>query len=183
MQINITTKQILNLLLVLAWVIFVGLSIEAGSFLTNIIFTLVNPGVVPRLWHQVDMPELFRYDRGYFIVVLLIFCIVSTVKAWLFYLIIRLLHNKNVNVAQSFSSVVQRFILQITFVSVLIGFFSIFGVRYIEWLSAQGVKMPNAIYLQISGGDVWLFMAVVLYVIAQVYKRGVEIQSDNDLTI
>jgi hypothetical protein len=183
MQINITTKQILNLLLVLAWVIFVGLSIEAGSFLTNIIFTFVNPGVVPHLWQQVDMPELFQFDRGYFMAVVLLFCIVSIAKAWLFYLIIRLLHNKNVNVARTFSAIVQRFISHIAYFSILIGLFSISGIKYIEWLTKLGVKMPNTIYLQLSGGDVWLFLAVILFVIAQVYKRGIEIQSDNDLTI
>jgi hypothetical protein len=37
--------------------------------------------------------------------------------------------------------------------------------------------------LHISGADVWLFMAVILFVIGQIVKRGIEIHAENELTI
>ena len=37
--------------------------------------------------------------------------------------------------------------------------------------------------LGIGGGDVWLFMAVVLMVIGQVFKKGIELQTESDLTV
>jgi len=37
--------------------------------------------------------------------------------------------------------------------------------------------------LHIDGADVWLFMALVLFVFAQVFKKGIELQNENDLTI
>jgi hypothetical protein len=30
---------------------------------------------------------------------------------------------------------------------------------------------------------VWLFMSVTLFVIAQIFKRGIEIQTENELTV
>ena len=43
--------------------------------------------------------------------------------------------------------------------------------------------MPDVQSLGLGGGDVWIFMGITLLVIAKVFKRGVEIQSENDLTI
>lgn len=183
MEIRITTKQILNILLVVSWLIFIGICIEAGSFITNAVFVLANPSTVPHLWQQVDLSDLFKYDHGYFFVVTLIMSIVSILKGWLFFLIIRLLHNKKVSITQPFSKEVQRFIFYLSYVSLLIGFFSMYGVKYIEWLTKQGVKMPDTQYLHLGGADIWMFMAVTLFIIAQIFKRGIEIQSENELTI
>lgn len=183
MEIKIKTRHILNVLLVLSWIIFVGIGIEAGSFIVNAVFALANPSMVQYLWQQVDLSELFKYDQGWFFVINLIMSIVTVMKAWLFFLIIRMLHNKNLNIAQPFSKEVQHFVLYLSGIALLIGFFSQYGVKQIGWLILQGVKMPDTHLLGLGGADVWLFMAVILFIIAQIFKRGIEIQSENDLTI
>lgn len=183
MQITVSAKQILSVLLVLAWVIFIGLCIEAGGYITNTVFALANPDLVPRLWHQADLSALFRYNHGYFFMVALLISIVSVMKVWLFFLIIRLLHNRKISIAQPFSKGVERFILYLSCVSLLIGLFSLYGMSYAGWLIKQGVTMPDSQDLHFGGGDVWLFMAVILFVIAQIFKRGIEIQTENELTI
>jgi hypothetical protein len=68
-------------------------------------------------------------------------------------------------------------------VSLLIGALSWWGVKYTEWLTTQGVQMPPIENLGLGGADVWMFMGVILYVIAQIFKRGIEIQTENELTI
>jgi len=45
------------------------------------------------------------------------------------------------------------------------------------------VKMPDTQHLRLGGADVWLFMSVTLFVIAQIFKRGIEIQTENELTV
>jgi len=37
--------------------------------------------------------------------------------------------------------------------------------------------------MRLAGADVWLFMGIVLLIIAFIFKKGIEIQSENDLTI
>jgi len=85
--------------------------------------------------------------------------------------------------AQPFNAEMGRFILNISYVTLLIGLFSYWGVNYAEWLTKQGVKMPDVQSLRLGGADVWLFMSVTLFVIGQIFKRGIEIQTENDLTI
>ena len=43
--------------------------------------------------------------------------------------------------------------------------------------------MPDTQLLHLGGADVWLFMAVILFIIAQIFKRGIEIQTENELTV
>jgi hypothetical protein len=177
------TRTILIILYVLSWIIFIGVCIEAGGFIFNTIFALANPAVVTHLWKQVDLSDLFKYDHGYFFVVTFIMSIVAVMKAWLFYLIIKILHDKKLNIAQPFSKEVRRFIFLLSYIALVIGLFSGYGVKYSEWLIQQGVKMPDTHYLRFGGADVWLFMAVILFVIAQIFKRGIEIQTENELTV
>ena len=180
---KINTKQMLKILLVLSWIIFIGVCIEAGGFIVNAFFALVNPIQLKYLWHEVDLSGLYKYDTGHFFVETLLMSIVAVLRACLFYLIIKTLHDKKLNMAQPFRNEADRFILKISYLALFIGLFSWWGVKYTEWLVKQGVKMPDIQYLRLGGADVWLFMSVTLFVIAQIFKRGIEIQTENDLTV
>lgn len=180
---KISTKQMLKVLYLLSWIIFVGVCIEAGAFIVNAFFAVVNPAMVKHLWQEVDMSALFKYDHGYFFVVTLIMSIVAVLKAVLFYLIIMILHDKKLNMTQPFNKEAGRFIFNISYVTLFTGLFSWWGVKYVEWLVQKGVEMPDIQYLHLGGADVWLFMSVTLFVIAQVFKRGIEIQTENELTV
>ncbi len=180
---KITIRQTWNILHILSWIIFVGLCIEAGGFIVNAFFAIVDPAVIKYLWRQIDLSDLLKYDYGHFFVVTLILSIVTIVKAWLFFLIIKILYDKDLNISQPFSKKVKRFIFRLAYGALLIGFFSLYGVKYTGWLIIQGVKMPDTEYMRLGGSDVWLFMAVVLFIIAHIFNRGIEIQSENELTI
>lgn len=177
------TKVILTLLYIIAWIIFVGLSIEAGGFITNAVFVLIKPEAVPYLWQQADLRDLLKYGHGYFFTQVLIIGVVSALKAILFYLIISILHNKQVRIEQPFTNIAQRFILRIASLALLIGLFSSIGAEGAAWLSGQGVKMPNLESLHLSGSDVWIFMSIALFVVAYIFKKGIELQTEQDLTV
>lgn len=183
MEIKITLKQILIVLQILSWIIFIGLCIEAGGFITNAVFAIANPEMIPRLWRQIDLSALFKYDHGHFFVVTAIIGITLVLKAWMFYLIIKILQSKDLDVATPFRKKVRRFVASLSYIALLIGLFSWNCIKYIKGLADQGVSLPEELYLRLGGADVWLFMAVILFVIAQIFKKGIEIQSENDLTI
>ena len=179
-----STKLILKILRVIAWIIFTGLCIEASGFIVNTIFTLLlNPVGAKHFWQQVDLSNLYYYDRGYFFVEGLLIIIVAVTKACIFYLIIKILHNKKLSMSQPFNKEVGRFIFKISYLAFLIGIFCLWGVKYAEWFVKQAVKMPDIQHLRLGGADVWLFMGVSLFVIGQIFKRGIEIQTENELTV
>ena len=185
MEIKITTNQILKVLQILSWIIFIGLCIEAGGIAVNTIITLfINPAGVENFWEGADyLSSLYKFDHGYFFVITLTMTIVAVLKAILFYLIVQLFTEKKLRISQPFSSELSRFMINQAYLALGIGLFSHSGSEYSAWLTKQGVKSADLQSLHMEGGDVWLFMAVILFVIVQIVKKGIEIQNENDLTI
>jgi hypothetical protein len=184
MEIKITTEQLLKVLQILSWIIFIGLCIEAGGILFNALYTtLINPVGAKSFYQNLDLSSLYNFDKGYFVTEILLMSIVSILKSILFYLIVKIFHNKKLSLKQPFNTEMKEFISNLSYLSLAIGFFCCWGNQYTNWLIAKGVAMPNITNLKFDAADVWLFMGIILLVIAQIFKRGVAIQSENDLTI
>lgn len=186
MEIRITTHQILKVLQLLSWIIFIGLCVEAGGIMVNTFITLfINPQGVKNFWEgAVYLESLYSFDKGYFMVITFIMIIVSVLKAIMFYLIIRLfVADKKLSITQPFSMELRRFILHQSYLALGIGLFSHGGFKYSLWLGEQGAQIPPLQSLHLAGADVWLFMAVILFLVLQLVKRGIEIQNEIDLTI
>ena len=184
MEIKITTNHLLKVLQVLSWIIFIGLSIEAGGIIFNLIYTFtMHPEKSYSFWEGADLSSLYQYDQGQFIVVAVFMIIVGMLKATMFYLIIKLFVDKKLDMSKPFTAALRRFILNVGYLTLCIGIFSHWGSEYAGWLAAKNIDMPDPYSLHLYGADIWFFMAVTLFVIAQVVKKGIEIQHENDLTI
>lgn len=184
MEIRITTKQILWVLYILAWIIFVGLCMEAGGILFNAFYTLfIKPVGAQFFWNKMDLSGLYAADKGYFITIATLMSIVAILKAILFYIIIRAIHHRKLDFKQPFNKSLPRFISSLAWLAIGIGLFSSWGANQSKWLMGKGISIPDIQKMGFGGADVWFFMGVVLIVIAQICKRGVEIQTENDLTI
>ncbi|MGW8123212.1 hypothetical protein ACV07N_11185 [Roseivirga echinicomitans] len=185
MEIKITTKQILKVLQILSWIIFIGLCIQAGATAVNTIITMfINPLGVENFWTGSNyLSSLYSFDQGHFFVITITMTIVAVLKAIMFYLIIKLFVEKKLTISQPFNLVLRRFITNQAYLALGIGLFSYYGFKYSFWLSEQGLSMANLEELSLGGADVWLFMTVILFVIVQVVKRGIEIQDEHNLTV
>lgn len=175
---------VLKLLLIISWIIFIGVSIEAGGMIVKLIATMVKGAEgAKNFWTEVDLAALYLHSPGHFIIQSIIIIIVAVMKAGMFYSIIVMLSDKKLNLSQPFNKEMGRFIFKISYITLAIGFFSWQGVRYAKWLIANGVMMPEIQDLKLVGGDVWIFMSVTLFIIGHIFKRGIEIQEENELTI
>ncbi len=184
MVIKFETKHFLKVLLVLTWILFVGLCVEAGGILFNLLYTLYrNPNEATYFWDNVNLSSLLAYDKSFFIVLTVLMTIVATLKAIMFYFILHLFYNKKFNIEQPFHLALKNFISYMAYFALAIGLFSYWGTRYNDYFIQNGVTMPELQDLKFAGADVWIFMGIVLLVISQIVKRGVELQTENDLTI
>lgn len=184
MEIRISSRLMLKILYVLAWIIFIGLSIEAGAIIFNAAYWLISkPASAHYLWEKTDLLSLYNYDRGHFFAVTLMMSIVEVLKAILFYQIIRILSGNRLDMSQPFNNEVGRFIFMLSYLAFIIGVFSDWAANYVDWLTDRGVVLPTMQSLKLAGADVWLFMGITLFVIGHIFKRGIEIQAENNLTI
>lgn len=181
---KISTKQTLKVLYVLAWVVFIGVCIEAGGFIFSTFYTLeINPVNAHRSWPGIDLSSLYDYGRVYYLAEMSQIAFVALMKAVLFYLIVDILQEKKLDMTQPFNKSMGRFLFRMSYLSLLIGLFSWLGCQYTEGLLSKGVKLPDLQNQHLGGADVWLFMGATLFVIAQIFKRGIEIQTENELTV
>ena len=184
MEIKIGTKTILLILHVILWIIFVGLAIDATGLLTKTIATLtLQPEDAAKFWRAIDLTEVYRFNETQYITLSCIVIIAAYLKVILFYSIIRVFQNKNFNIAAPFNEIFRKLILTLAYLSFGIGFFSSWGTKVVRGLSSNGLKLQDNEELHIDGAGVWLFMTVILFVIAQIFKKGIELQEENELTI
>ena len=184
MEIKITAAQVLNVLHIISWIIFIGLCLNAGGFLFNSLFAIYyNPNAAHNFWQGIDLSSLYNFDQGYFLVITFFMCIVGTLKAILFYLIVKLIHDKNLNLNQPFNNKMTQFIASVAYLAIGISFFSKWGADNLKWLIEKGVQMPAIQDLNLGGADVWFFMGIIFWVLKQLFKRGETIQAENDLTV
>ncbi len=178
------TDYFLKALTVIAWIIFIGLCIEAGGYLTSTILTLfVNPEGAKRFWTQIDLSDLYQFNQSRYVTLTSIMIIIAVLKAMMFYFIVKIFYDKKVEFSKPFNETLNRFVFKTAYLALGIGLFSFLGAKFSRQLSQQGVQLPDTQQLQMGGADVWLFMGVTLLVIAFIFKKGVEIQNENDLTV
>lgn len=180
---KITNEKLLQLLQVASWVIFLGLCIETGGILFNTIYAVFNPIVAKHFWNGVDLSALYAYDKGQFVVQATLMLIVATMKTIIFYVIVKVFYDKKFNLARPFNPSSTKMIFHIGYLCLGAGIFSIWALRNVQWLEGKGIPMPALQDLRAGGADVWLFMAVVLIVIGQVFKKGMELQEETELTV
>jgi Protein of unknown function (DUF2975) len=177
------TDYFFKTLHVVSWIIFVGVCLEAGVFIVSTLLTLFKPELVDKLWREVDLLALYQYNQSHFVSLTALMIIVALMRALMFYFIIEIFYNKQFSLEQPFNEAVKRFISNTAYLALGIGLFSAWGAKLATNLVAIGIKIPDIQQLRLGGADVWLFMGVTLLVIAQVFKKGIALQNENDLTV
>lgn len=175
------TSTILKILSVLIWIIFLGLCYKAGIILVSAIVSLfVDPETVQKLYLELDLRYLLQYDKGYYIIIISLIVVATALKAYVFYQLIKI--SQKINLVSPFSVEVYKLITRIAYIMLVIGLLTNYAKGYSEWLMKKGVSFPPMTDY-IGAGSEFLFFGGVVFFIAQIFKRGIEIQSENELTV
>lgn len=165
---------------VIAWIIFVGLCIEAGALLVNFMFSLFKPEFVQNLYQKLDLTDMYAVNPWVFFGMYSFILFIAIMKAYLFYQVIKLVNK--LDLTKPFSTYAAD---QITNIS-----YNIFSIGLISYIARQTAKnLPHYGFDTDTLNHFWadseayILMAAVVYVIATIFSRGVEIQNENDLTV
>ncbi len=167
-------------LYIVAWLIFVGLSIEAGGLLVNFFFSLYNPEFVQNLYQKLDLSAMYRDSKMAFFGVYSFILTIAILKAILFYIVIRLMHKMDLK--KPFSSFVSRQITLLSYYTLSIGLFSYIARQLVKNLMHHGFVTDHLNQFW-ADSQAFILMGAVIYIIAIIFKKGVDIQNENDLTV
>lgn len=165
---------------IVAWIIFVGLCIESGGLIVNFIFSLYKPEFVQNLYQKLDLSEMYNRSKWAFYSMYSFILAISMLKAYLFYIVIRLI--SKLDLAKPFNSFVSKQITQISYYTLSIGLLSHIARQTAKNLLHRGFEIDQLNQFW-ADSQAFILMAAVIYVIATIFTKGVEIQTENDLTI
>lgn len=175
-----TNKFVFIGLHIISWIIFVGLSIEAGALIVNFIVSIYNPDFVKNLYQKLDLSEMYERSKWVFFGIYSFILFIAVMKAYLFYLVIRLLNK--LDLTKPFTSYVAEQITQISYFTLSIGLFSYIAREISRSLLHQGFVIDNLNQFW-ADSQAFILMAAVIYIIATIFSKGVELQKENDLTV
>ena len=167
-------------LYVIAWLIFVGLSIEAGGLLVNFFFSLYNPEFVQNLYQKLDLTNMYEASKIAFFGVYSFILVISILKACLFYTVITLMHK--MDLSKPFHTFVATKISQVSYFTLSIGLLSYIGKELVNDLKHYGF-VPENLNQFWADSQAFILMGAVIYIIATIFKKGVDLQNENDLTV
>lgn len=167
-------------LYLVAWLIFVGLSVEAGGLIVNFFFSLYDPQVVPLLYQKLDLTSLYHDGPMVFFGIYGFILSIAILKAVLFYTVIRLMHK--MELTKPFSAFAASQIAQISHYALVIGLLSYLG-RQLSKTAAHHGLATDVVTPFWDDAQAFILMGAVIYIIATIFKKGVAIQTENDLTV
>lgn len=175
-----TNNLVFKGLHVIAWIIFVGLCIEAGGLLVNFIISLYKPSLLPNLYQKLDLTALYESSRWAFVGSYSFILAIAALKASLFYTVVMLMHK--MELGNPFTPFVARRILLVSYNTLAIGLLSYLAREFTRGLAKRGF-ITDSLHQFWHDSQAFVLMGAVVYIIAIIIKRGVEIQSENELTI
>ncbi|WP_305660687.1 DUF2975 domain-containing protein [Daejeonella sp.] len=173
-------NYVFTFLSIVAWVIFVGLCIEAGALIVNFLYSLFKPQIIQNLYQKLDLSELYTMSKWAYFNMYTFILAISILKAYLFYLVIILI--SKLDLARPFNSFVSKQITQISYFTLSIGLLSSLAQHTTKNLMHRGFEVDTLDRFW-ADSEAFILMSAIIYIIATIIKRGIEIQNENDLTV
>ncbi len=170
------TEQILAVMPILAWVALAGFIIEGGALLISYGLSWVNPDAAKDLYRGLNLYNLRQFNFWHYTLSVSFLVALSLMKAYVSWLVVGLL--SKFNLKNPFTLDVARRLEKISIFS--------FGTWVVTMLCNANTSWLMKITGELHGN--WLsgefiFMVGIVFIMSQVFKRGVEIQSENELTV
>jgi len=165
---------------ILAWVIFIGLCIEAGGMLFNFILSIFKPEFVSNLYQKLDLSEIYERSEWAYYSMYSLVLMIAFLKANLFYVVVVLLWK--LDLANPFNNFVSSKIAEISYFTFSIGIVSFIARQSAKNLMHRGYS--TEVLNQFWGdSQAFILMAAIIYIISVIFRKGIAIQAENDLTV
>jgi hypothetical protein len=169
------TKKLLKIMHVLAWLVFLGLLIRVGTIITTYFISIGNEQAAGNLFDKVDLSKYYNYSFIQYSLIVGYKVFVFTIEAYIAFLITKLL--SKLNLEAPFNTKVQILMQKISY-----SIFYLWIIAMVHNTHVQFIGIRYKFPMELFSSD-FIFLAGIIFIFAQIVKRGIELQSENDLTI
>lgn len=164
----------------ICWFIFAGYCVQTGALFFNYTYSLFKPIAIYNLHLGLNLSDVYQKSMIAYTIIFMLIIAISAFKSYLFFLTLKLF--KKLNLSNPFSSQVQNNIAKITYLTFFIGVVCTIALQVFKKLVLKGYDI-GVVERYVNDGEAYLVMAAILYVIVLIFKRGIELQNENDLTV
>lgn len=170
------TESILKIMHVLAWITFIALLVNAGGIFVSFIISLSNPEITEKLYMGKEFYPVRQYSIPYFVIKVTLKLLIHIWEILTAYLVIEVL--SKIKMKDPFKIETSKLMEKISYYILITWVISMSSNVYNRWLAEE---IPGLKEDLISGE--FIFIAGIVFVFSQIFKKGVEIQTENELTV
>lgn len=175
-----TKQPILMGITVIIWSIFIGLCIQAGTLMFTLAYSFVQPIVAQDLYEGLNLSSLLTQNPWFYGGLLTLILSIAILKAQLFYTMIQIF--LKIDLIHPFSVEIAKRISRLSYIAFEISVFIFLANASVTWLIKRGFEVAG-VQSYLSGAFEYFLVSALIFALAQVFKRGVEIQTENELTV
>lgn len=176
---KITTENILTVLKIIAWIAFIGFSIQCGAQIIAFVAGFFKPEWAKNMYNVDQNWFLWKEQSTWiYICMMSVIIAISAFKANIWFMIIDLL--TKFKMENPFTMEVAKKLESISYQFLVISIAGTVGSSYLKGLEKYQEEIGA---VHIDDESSFFFIAGVLYIISQIFKRGIEMQNENELTI
>ena len=178
---KVKTKKILLYMNITTMVLFIGVCIKTGALIFSLFVSLfIKTEAAKNLYFGLNLSGLYNFNIWHYAAIVSIIIFLSGLKAYILYLVTNIF--LKIKFEHPFNSYVSLLISKISYVALGTGLLTWALNSYCEWLIKSGVAFPD-LQGYLGGGSEFVLVGGVIFIIAQVFKRGIEIQFENEFTV
>ena len=170
------TERVLKGMNVLAWVALILLLVQTGAVVVTFSISLAIPGITPRLYMGPGFYPVLQYGLMYYILMISFMVVILVLEVYIAYLVTKIL--SKIKMENPFKIEISDLMEKISYYILIIWVTAMISNLYNRWLSEQ---IPGFKENLISGE--FILIAGVVFVFSQIFKKGVELQTENELTV
>ena len=169
------TEKLLKFMKFFSWLAFIGLMIKSGTILVTYLFSIGNAEVSKDIFEGLNLFEYRNHSFVQYSFIIFYKIILFAVEAYIAFLVITLL--QKLNIKQPFNVNVLQLMRRISY-----GIFYLWVVALIHNAHVQFLATRYHFEMKLFSSD-FIFLSGIIFIFAQIVKSGIEIQSENELTI
>lgn len=169
------TKRILKIMHIIAWIAFIGFSIKAGGIVISYFVSLVNEGAAKDLYKGMNLIAYKQYSLTQYTIIVGYRLLQFSTQAYMAFLVIKLL--SNLNIQRPFNANALKLMQIISYCLLWL-----WAIVVIHNIHVGILETSTGISAELLSSE-FVYIAGIVYVFSLLFKRGLELQSENDLTI
>lgn len=170
------TEHVLIFMKVIAWIAFFSFAVKAGVLMFSYFSSLWNPESANNIHEGLNLFQLRQENFTLYSVLMTTQFIMSILKAVVWWMVIKLINK--IKISNPFTPIVAYKLAKISYSLFAIWVMAVTAGGFIAWLGDKAGNLNNSW----EHGQ-FLFMACLVFIIYQIFRRGIELQSENELTV